>query len=198
MDWEAWGARAQEILTTSAPEGAFRTLFAPGAEFSDPVNGPDYRRRRHRGDDPRQVYPDWRQEIVAVHGDDEGGAFEWIGRGTLGGTTPTVLHGCTMLEIDDAGPGGALARLLRLEGDRGRDRLSMFAARPRNCPGAVPLAREGGARQGNLTGLSRVAPRTIGARCRPGRHTRLEPGRTSRNRARRTGSGAPTSRSTEP
>lgn len=102
MDWAAWGKRAQEILTTSAPEGAFRTLFAPGAEFSDPVNGPT---TDIDGIEAmtRQVYPDWRQEIVAVHGDDEGGAFEWIGRGTLGGTTPTVLHGCTMLEIDDQG-----------------------------------------------------------------------------------------------
>ncbi len=71
MDWAAWGERAQQILTTSAPEGAFRTLFAPGAEFSDPVNGPTTDIDSIEAM-TRQVYPDWRQEIVAVHGDEKG------------------------------------------------------------------------------------------------------------------------------
>jgi hypothetical protein len=102
MDWSAWASKAQEILTTSAPEGEFRTLFAPGAEFSDPVNGPTTDIDSIEAM-TRSVYPDWRQEITAVFGDDRGGAFEWIGTGTLGGTTPTVLHGCTVLEIDDQG-----------------------------------------------------------------------------------------------
>jgi SnoaL-like domain len=102
MDWKAWALKAEGILTYKAPVGAFRTLFAPGAEFSDPVNGPT---TDVDGIEQltRQVYPDWYQEITAVFGDDRGGAFEWIGRGTLGGTMPTVLHGCTMLEIDDQG-----------------------------------------------------------------------------------------------
>jgi SnoaL-like domain len=102
MDWAAWGDRAEKILQTSAPEGAFRTLFAPGATFSDPVNGPTTDIDSIEAL-TRAVYPDWHQEIVAVFGDDLGGAFEWIGRGTLGGTTPTVLHGATMLEIDERG-----------------------------------------------------------------------------------------------
>lgn len=102
MDWAEWAERAEGILTTSAPVGAFRTLFAPGAEFSDPVNGPT---TDVDGIEAmtRSVYPDWSQEITAVFGDDRGGAFEWIGTGTLGGTMPTVLHGCTMLEIDSDG-----------------------------------------------------------------------------------------------
>jgi hypothetical protein len=102
MDWTAWALRAEEILTTSAPEGAFRTLFATGAEFSDPVNGPT---TDVDGIEAmtRSVYPDWSQKIVAAFGDDRGGAFEWIGTGTLGGVQPTVLHGCTILEINEAG-----------------------------------------------------------------------------------------------
>jgi hypothetical protein len=102
MDWQAWAEKAERILTYEAPEGAFRTLFAPGGEFSDPVNGPT---TDIDGIEAltRSVYPDWRQEITAVFGDDRGGAFEWVGRGTLGGKTPTVLHGCTMLEVDDEG-----------------------------------------------------------------------------------------------
>lgn len=102
MDWSAWASRAEEILTTSAPWGAFGTLFAPGAEFSDPVNGPTTDLDSIEAM-TRSVYPDWRQKITAVFGDDRGGAFEWVGTGTLLGTTPTVLHGCTMLEIDDQG-----------------------------------------------------------------------------------------------
>jgi limonene-1,2-epoxide hydrolase len=47
-------------------------------------------------------FPDWSQEITASHGDRSGGAFEWIGRGTLG-ATPIQLHGCTMVELDDDG-----------------------------------------------------------------------------------------------
>jgi SnoaL-like domain len=102
MDWGEWRTRAESILCSTAPEGAFATLFAPGALFSDPVNGPT---TDVDGIEAltRQVYPDWRQEIVTVHGDDYGGAFEWIGTGTLGGKQPTVLHGCTMLEIDENG-----------------------------------------------------------------------------------------------
>lgn len=102
MDWADWGARAEKILCTEAPPGAFRSLFAPGALFSDPVNPPttDIDSIEEL---TRSVYPDWRQEIVAVHGDDRGGAFEWIGTGTLMGTTPTVLHGCTMLDVDEQG-----------------------------------------------------------------------------------------------
>jgi len=38
-----------------------------------------------------------------VHGDDSGGAFEWVGRGTLGGTIPIEIHGSTVVEVDGAG-----------------------------------------------------------------------------------------------
>jgi hypothetical protein len=48
-------------------------------------------------------FPDWRQEILWAHGDDQGGAFEWIGSGTLGGTTPIEIHGCTVVEVDGNG-----------------------------------------------------------------------------------------------
>ena len=48
-------------------------------------------------------FPDWRQEITWVHGDDHGGAFEWIGRGTLGGTVPIEIHGSTVVDVDAGG-----------------------------------------------------------------------------------------------
>ena len=38
-----------------------------------------------------------------MHGDDSGGAFEWVGRGTLGGTIPIEIHGSTVVEVDGAG-----------------------------------------------------------------------------------------------
>ena len=48
-------------------------------------------------------FPDWRQEILSVHGDETGGAFEWIGRGTLGGTIPIEIHGCTVVDVNEDG-----------------------------------------------------------------------------------------------
>ena len=48
-------------------------------------------------------FPDWRQEITSVHGDESGGAFEWIGRGTLAGKFPIEIHGSTIVDIDSDG-----------------------------------------------------------------------------------------------
>lgn len=99
MDWRAWAERLEVAL---GPEGDFPSFFAPGATFSDPVNPPT--------EDIAAIeemtnasFPDWRQEIVSVQGDDVAGAFEWIGRGTLGGSVPIEIHGCTVVEIDDRG-----------------------------------------------------------------------------------------------
>ncbi len=99
MDWQAWADRLELAL---GPEGDFRSFFAPGATFSDPVNPPT--------EDIAAIeemtnasFPDWRQEITSVHGDDTAGAFEWIGRGTLLGTHPVEIHGCTVVEVDHQG-----------------------------------------------------------------------------------------------
>ena len=99
MDWTQWRARVEAAL---GPEGDFASLFAPGALFSDPVNAPT--------NDLAEIeamteasFPDWRQSVTWVHGDDSGGAFEWVGRGTLGGTIPIEIHGCTVVDVDADG-----------------------------------------------------------------------------------------------
>ncbi len=84
------------------PEGDFPSFFAPGALFSDPVNAPttDIAAIEEM---TNASFPDWRQEITSVRGDDNGGAFEWIGRGTLGGTIPIEIHGCTAVDVNGSG-----------------------------------------------------------------------------------------------
>jgi hypothetical protein len=99
MDWSSWGERLEHAL---GPEGDFPSFFAPGALFSDPVNEPTADLAGIE-DMTRASFPDWRQEITWVHGDDTGGAFEWIGRGTLGGTVPIELHGSTVVDVDPDG-----------------------------------------------------------------------------------------------
>jgi SnoaL-like domain len=99
MDWSGWAKRLEAAL---GPEGDFPSFFAPGALFSDPVNAPtpDISAIEEM---TKASFPDWRQEITSVHGDGHGGAFEWIGRGTLGGTIPIEIHGCTAVDVDDQG-----------------------------------------------------------------------------------------------
>lgn len=99
MDWAGWARRLEVAL---GPEGDFPAFFAPGALFSDPVNEPTTDLAGIE-EMTKASFPDWRQEITAVHGDEAGGAFEWIGRGSLGGTTPIEIHGCTMVKVDGEG-----------------------------------------------------------------------------------------------
>jgi hypothetical protein len=99
MDWASWATRLEAAL---GPEGDFPSFFAPGALFSDPVNEPttDIAAIEEM---TNASFPDWQQEILSVHGDETGGAFEWIGRGTLGGTIPIAIHGSTVVDIDGDG-----------------------------------------------------------------------------------------------
>lgn len=99
MDWPAWARRLEAVL---GPEGDFAAFFSPGALFSDPVNPPttDIAAIEEM---TQASFPDWRQEISWVRGDETGGAFEWIGRGTLGGTIPIEIRGCTVVDIDGEG-----------------------------------------------------------------------------------------------
>jgi hypothetical protein len=99
MDWTSWGQRLEKAL---GPEGDFPSFFAPGALFSDPVNSPTPDIAAIEAM-TQTSFPDWRQEILWVHGDDTGGAFEWIGRGTLGGTIPIAIHGSTVVDVDADG-----------------------------------------------------------------------------------------------
>ena len=99
MNWSSWEV---DLTAALGPDGEFASLFAPGALFSDPVNPPttDLAAIEAMTD---ASFPDWRQEIISVHGDEVAGAFEWIGRGTLAGTTPIVIHGCTVVDVDSGG-----------------------------------------------------------------------------------------------
>jgi hypothetical protein len=99
MDWSSWATRLESAL---GPEGDFPSFFAHGALFSDPVNTPttDIAAIEEM---TKASFPDWRQEITSVHGDAVGGAFEWTGRGTLGGTVPIEIHGCTVVDVNDEG-----------------------------------------------------------------------------------------------
>jgi limonene-1,2-epoxide hydrolase len=99
MDWNSWAQRLEAAL---GPEGDFPSFFAPGALFSDPVNAPtaDIAAIEEM---TKASFPDWRQEITSVQGDGAAGAFEWIGRGTLGGTIPIEIHGCTVVDVDEDG-----------------------------------------------------------------------------------------------
>jgi hypothetical protein len=103
MDWPTWAEHLERAL---GPDGDFQSFFAPGALFSDPVNEPTADLTAIE-EMTQASFPDWQQEIAWVHGDDTGGAFEWIGRGTLGGTIPIELHGCTVVDV---GPDGLVTR----------------------------------------------------------------------------------------
>ena len=99
MDWTTWATKLEAAL---GPEGDFQSFFAAGALFSDPVNEPTTDLTAIE-EMTNASFPDWRQEILTVHGDDAAGCFEWIGRGTLGGTIPITIHGCTVVEVDGGG-----------------------------------------------------------------------------------------------
>ncbi len=99
MDWARWQERLEVAL---APDGDFPSLFAPGGHFSDPVNPPTTDLAAIE-EMTNASFPDWRQEITWVHGDGSAGAFEWVGRGTLGGKVPVEIHGCTVVDVDGAG-----------------------------------------------------------------------------------------------
>jgi limonene-1,2-epoxide hydrolase len=101
VDWEKWAADTQATLAVGSG-GRFRDLFAPGGLFSDPVTAPtsDIASIEEMTE---SSFADWRQEIISIRGDTSGCAFEWIGRGTLGGSTPIVIEGCTVVAIDSQG-----------------------------------------------------------------------------------------------
>ena len=101
MELDAWSSK----LALSLGAGAtvrLRELFAPGGVFSDPVTPPTTDIASVE-DITDASFPDWEQEVLRTHGDSSGGAFEWVGRGTLGGTTRIEMHGCTMVELDANG-----------------------------------------------------------------------------------------------
>jgi hypothetical protein len=101
MEWDEWTTR----LTSALGAGAtvrLRELFAPDGVFGDPVTASttDIASIEDMTD---ASFPDWKQVVTCSHGGPAGGAFEWIGSGTLGGRTRVEIHGCTMVELDASG-----------------------------------------------------------------------------------------------
>jgi limonene-1,2-epoxide hydrolase len=101
VDWEDWTKRLKLALGHDATV-RLRELFASDGVFSDPVtkSTTDIKSVEDITD---ASFPDWQQEVTTSHGDRTGGAFEWIGRGTIGGTIRIEMHGCTMVELDTDG-----------------------------------------------------------------------------------------------
>ena len=101
MEWDDWTKRLRLALGADAVV-RLRELFATGGIFSDPVTAPTSDIKSVE-DITDASFPDWQQEVTSSHGDQSGGAFEWIGRGTLGDTIRIEMHGCTMVELDGEG-----------------------------------------------------------------------------------------------
>jgi limonene-1,2-epoxide hydrolase len=101
VDWEDWTERLKSALGADATV-RLRELFAPGGVFSDPVtkSTTDIKSVEDITD---ASFPDWQQEVTSSHGGPTGGAFEWTGRGTIGGNIRIEIHGCTMVELDPDG-----------------------------------------------------------------------------------------------
>jgi limonene-1,2-epoxide hydrolase len=104
-DWDAWARKFEQTEGADA----FEALFAPGGLFQDPVTPPT---ADVRGvvDLTDSVFPDWRQQIHSIRGGDGWAVFEWTGTATYGdpGTAqgdriPIVMHGATVIEVDDGG-----------------------------------------------------------------------------------------------
>ena len=106
-NWDAWARKAEKALAFEE-DGSWRDLFAPDATFSDP-NTPGTSDLRSVQRDTARIFPDWRQEITSIRGDDRWAVFEWIGRGTFsmdgvpGQGTPIEMHGVTIIEVDTDG-----------------------------------------------------------------------------------------------
>jgi SnoaL-like domain len=101
VEWEDWIKRLTTALGADATV-RLRELFAPGGVFTDPVTAPTSDIASVE-DITDASFPDWQQEVTASHGDPSGGAFEWIGRGTLGPGLRIEMQGCTMVELNPEG-----------------------------------------------------------------------------------------------
>ena len=107
MDWEAWARRAESALDFGRP-GSWRALFADNATFGDP-HTPSTRDLGRISKQTGRLFPDWRQEITRIRGDEHWAVFEWIGYGTFSGRNgelegvPIEMHGATIVEVDADG-----------------------------------------------------------------------------------------------
>ena len=107
MDWDAWARKVERALDV-AGRGDWKGLFAPEATFEDPETS-STRDLGRIARQTRKIFPDWRQEITRIRGDEGWAVFEWIGRGTFtspgtpGDGTPVTIRGATIVEVNDAG-----------------------------------------------------------------------------------------------
>ncbi|MHB8664837.1 MAG: nuclear transport factor 2 family protein [Acidimicrobiales bacterium] len=109
MDWDAWARKAEAALDV-AGRGDWRGLFAPGATFSDPATTVPTTDLQLISRDTTKVFPDWRQTITRIRGDQDWAVFEWIGYATYspGADAPghgakVEMHGATIVEVNDDG-----------------------------------------------------------------------------------------------
>jgi len=101
MEWDDWTTRLKSALGADATI-RLRELFAPGGAFTDPVTSATTDIKSVE-DVTDASFPDWTQDVTAAYGNARGGAFEWVGRETLGADTVIEIHGCTMVELDSEG-----------------------------------------------------------------------------------------------
>ncbi len=101
MEWDDWTKRLKTALGANATV-RLRELFVSDGVFTDPVTA-STKDIKSVEDVTDASFPDWQQEVTASYGSSAGGAFEWIGRGTIGGSIRIELHGCTMVELDTDG-----------------------------------------------------------------------------------------------
>ena len=104
MDWQAF-AREFEEVTDARVEGSsdrWKAKFAAGGTFQDPVQGPttDYDAVIHL---THTATPDWHMRVTHVASAERTAALEWVGEATLLGRVPITVHGCSVIEVNDAG-----------------------------------------------------------------------------------------------
>jgi hypothetical protein len=109
MDWDGWARRAERALDV-AQRGDWKSLFAPGARFSDPATTTPTADLGSISRSTREMFPDWTQEITRIRGGNDWAVFEWIGRATYtpgpgrpGAPAPIEMHGATIIEVDGDG-----------------------------------------------------------------------------------------------
>ena len=104
MDWQEWARKVEQTEGTDA----FVSLFAPGAQFRDPVT-PWTADVRRVSEQTKAIFPDWRQRIDTIRGGDDWAVWEWTGTATFypaGPDRPGIaiaMEGATVVEVDGDG-----------------------------------------------------------------------------------------------
>ena len=105
VDWEAFARRVEQAHDPDA----MVSLYAVGATYRDPVT-PSTTDVQAVADQTYRLFPDWRQQIERIRGEDDWAVFEWTGNGTYRGPGaedgpgfPVRIQGATIVEVNDDG-----------------------------------------------------------------------------------------------